>query len=355
MASNIDLVLRSPSSYDLAARALAEMRRCKVWPTPLNFELWTEVLAEPAGALATAVQRLINAGEPITEAKSEELARIYLPHRISSEDLRTASDKLVRQIEATGRALADAQREHAHYGRALAGATEVFETAEPQILASLIKTLTEATRLVQTQNSALEQRLNESTSQVQRLQENLETVRRDSMTDTLTNLANRKAWDEGIEKAVAQAARRHDVLSVAILDIDHFKRFNDTWGHHTGDQVIRYVASVIARLGKGPGLAARYGGEEYAIALPGETAESAVSLLDAMRLEIGSRCLKRRSTNEELGAVTVSIGVAQYHWGESAASLVERADFALYASKRGGRNLVTNGEVALSPAPEAAA
>jgi diguanylate cyclase len=219
----------------------------------------------------------------------------------------------------------------------------------------LIKTLTEATRLVQTQNNALEQRLNESTSRVQRLQENLEVVRRDAMTDTLTHLANRKAWDEGIEKAVAQAARNHGALTVAILDIDHFKRFNDTWGHQTGDQVIRYVASVIGRVGVSPRLAARYGGEEYAIALPGETAESAIPLLDAMRVEIASRCLKRRSTNEELGAITVSVGVAQYHPGESAMSLVERADFALYASKRGGRNLVTNGEVSLEPSPEAVA
>jgi len=323
------------------------MRRCKVWPTPLNFELWIQILAEPAGGLAAAVQRLMAAGESITETKSAELAKIYLPHRLSGEDLRAASDKLVREFEAISRTVAHAQRGHADYGRALAGATEVLATADSPILANLIKTLTEATRLVQTQNSFLEQQLKDSTSQVQSLQENLEVVRRESMTDTLTGLANRKAWDEGIEKAVAKAARSREVLSVAVLDIDNFKQFNDTWGHQTGDQVIRYVASVIGRLGVAPALVARYGGEEYAVALPGETAESAASLLDAMRIEIGSRCLKRRSTNEELGAVTVSIGVAQYHRGESAALLVERADFALYASKRGGRNVVTNGEVAV--------
>lgn len=347
MSPGIDLLLRSPNSYDLAARALADMRRCKVWPTPLNFELWVQIVAEPSCPLATEVDRMIAAGEAITEVKSAELAAVHLTHHMSGDNLSSASAKLAQQIDTISRALADAQREHADYGRTLAGATEVFAKADPPVLVQMIKTLTAATRLVQSQSSALEKRLNDSTSEVERLQQRLDIVRRDAMTDALTGLANRKAWDEGIDKAVSQAARTGEPLSVAILDIDHFKRFNDTWGHQTGDQVIRYVASVIDRIGAPPRLAARYGGEEYAIALPGDTAAGTVTLLEAARLEIASRRLKRRSTNQELGAVTVSIGVAQYRRGESAAALVERADVALYASKHGGRNLVTNGEVAL--------
>jgi diguanylate cyclase len=347
MSPSVDVLLRSPNAYDLAARALSEMRRCKVWPTPLNFELWILIAAAPSGDLAKDVEALIAAGEAITEAKSAELAAVYIPHHFSGADLSIASEKLMLQIDTIGRTLADAQREQADYGRTLAGASKVFSQADPPVLADVIKTLTEATRLVRTQSSVLEKRLNESTSEVQRLEKHLAVVRRDAMTDALTGLANRKAWDEGIDKAVAQAAHTGQPLSVAILDVDHFKRFNDTWGHQTGDQVIRYVATVIARLGEPPRLAARYGGEEYAVALPGDTAESTVNLLDTLRLEIGSRSLKRRSTNEELGAVTVSIGVAQYRRGETAAALLERADLALYASKHGGRNLVTNGEAAL--------
>jgi diguanylate cyclase len=347
MSPGIDVLLRSPTAYDLAERALAEMRRCKVWPTPLNFELWIQIVAQPTGGLAKEVERLLAAGEPLTEAKSAALAAVHMAHHISGENLAAASEKLALQIDTIGRTLADAQRDHADYGRTLAGASKVFAEADAPVLAQAMKTLTEATRLIQSKSSALEKRLNDSTSEVQRLQQNLDIVRRDAMTDALTGLANRKAWDEGIDAAVAQAARSGEPLSVAILDIDHFKRFNDTWGHQTGDQVIRYVASVIGRLGVAPRLAARYGGEEYAVALPGDTADATAGLLDALRLEIASRRLKRRSTNEELGAVTVSIGVAQYRRGDNAASLVERADVALYASKHGGRNLVTNGEEAL--------
>jgi diguanylate cyclase len=347
MSPGIDVLLRSPSAYDLAARALADMRRCNVWPTPLNFELWLQIVADPSSVLATEVERLFAVGEPITEAKSAELAAVHLAKHAYNADLSAASGNLVRQIDDIGRTLAEAQRDHSDYGRTLAGASEVLALADPHALAKMIQTLTDATRLIQSQSSALERRLNDSTGEVQRLQQHLDVVRRDAMTDALTGLANRKAWDEGIEKAVAEAARSGEPLSVAILDIDHFKRFNDNWGHQTGDQVIRYVASVLGRLGVAPRLAARYGGEEYAIALPGDTADAMASLLDTLRIEIGSRRLKRRSTNEELGAVTVSAGVAQYRSGESAASLVERADIALYASKHAGRNLVTNGEVAL--------
>jgi diguanylate cyclase len=347
MSPGIDMLLRSPSAYDLAARALADMQRCKVWPTPLNFELWLQIVADPAGGLAAEVERLTAAGEPITEAKSTELAATHLAHHVFGADLSAASDKLVREIDGIGRTLAEAQRDHSDYGRTLAGASEILAVADRPALTQMLKTLADATRLIQSQSSALETRLTESTGEVQRLQQRLDVVRRDAMTDALTGLANRKAWEEGIEKAVAQAAHSGQPLSVAIVDIDHFKRFNDTWGHQTGDQIIRYVASVVGRLGEAPRIAARYGGEEYAIALPGDTADAMASLLDTLRIEIGSRRLKRRSTNEELGAVTVSIGVAQYRNGETAASLVERADIALYASKHGGRNLVTNGELAL--------
>ena len=133
-------------------------------------------------------------------------------------------------------------------------------------------------------------------------------------------------------------------MTLVVIDIDHFKRFNDTWGHQTGDQVIRYVASVLQRLGAAPRMAARYGGEEFALVLPGDVAAMATRMVDAMRREIGSRNLKRRSTNEDLGAVTVSAGVAELHRGEAAAALLARADRALYTSKRTGRNRVTNAD-----------
>ncbi|HRD27929.1 MAG TPA: GGDEF domain-containing protein, partial [Caulobacter sp.] len=231
------------------------------------------------------------------------------------------------------------------YGQTLAGASKGLTDAEDvgQIRA-MVDSLSSATRRVQKENKSLEKRLAESTSEVQRLREHLEQVRRDATTDGLTNLANRRAFDEELARACAEADETGSILTLAVLDIDHFKSFNDTWGHQTGDQVIRYVASVIGRLGATPRFSARYGGEEFAMIFPGEEAALVEATLQEIREEVASRMLKRRSTNEDLGTVTISAGLATRRDGETGACVMERADEALYASKRTGRNRVTNGE-----------
>jgi diguanylate cyclase len=205
----------------------------------------------------------------------------------------------------------------------------------------MVETLSAATDKVRQENKALEDQLADTNDELGRLKEHLEQVRHDAMTDALTDLANRKAFDEALDRARADAEQRGLPLTLAIMDIDHFKVFNDTWGHQTGDQVIRYVASVIGRAATGARFAARYGGEEFALILPGEDSEAAFGALEAAREEISSRILKRRSTNEDLGAITISIGVAEHRRGDPQASLIERADAALYASKHAGRNRTT--------------
>lgn len=139
-------------------------------------------------------------------------------------------------------------------------------------------------------------------------------------------------------------------LTLAVLDIDHFKTFNDTWGHQTGDQVLRYVAGVIGNSGSAPRMAARYGGEEFALLFPGEGGKTAYAVLEAIRVEVASRILKRRSTNEDLGTITLSAGLAQREPGESGHELLDRADQALYRSKRNGRNQVTESDDVASAA-----
>ena len=187
----------------------------------------------------------------------------------------------------------------------------------------------------------LEKRLADSTAEVNRLKAHLEQVRRDATTDSLTNLANRKAFDEEAAKAIAEALESGETLTMAVLDIDHFKSFNDTWGHQSGDQVIRFVASVIGRTGAPPRFAARYGGEEFAMIFPNEDAALVTGVLEDVRVEISSRMLKRRSTNEDLGQITISAGLAELGPGDDLHRLMDRADEALYASKHAGRNRVS--------------
>ncbi|MGH6958798.1 MAG: GGDEF domain-containing protein [Caulobacteraceae bacterium] len=345
MSGEVDLALRGPKAYFVARAAVEMMEQAKVWPTALNFELWLHMVADPGGPLAMEIQRLLESGEPITDFVAEDLAQTFLPKARLHDQIKDAGEQLSQELATVSRAIQTAQKTNEAYGQHLAGASqELAESLDGGDLKSLVDGLTAATSRVQTENRDLEQRLAESTAEVGRLRDHLVQVRRDATTDGLTNLANRKAFDEELERACAEADAAGGAVQLAVLDIDHFKTFNDTWGHQTGDQVIRYVASVIGRVGAPPRFAARYGGEEFAVIFAGEAPAHVELTLREILEEIASRRLKRRSTNEDLGAVTVSAGFADRRHAETPVSLMERADAALYASKHDGRNRVSCAE-----------
>ena len=147
-----------------------------------------------------------------------------------------------------------------------------------------------------------------SKQEINQLQENLETVRTESLTDPLTQLANRKFFDSLAEATNADSSKER--LSLLMADIDHFKKFNDSFGHLTGDQVLRLVAMAVKQNVKGQDTAARYGGEEFAIVLPNTVLRSAITVADHIRRAVMTKELMKRSTGEHLGRVTLSVGVA---------------------------------------------
>jgi len=351
MADDLEIKLRGPGAYALARQALEQMEKYNVWPTALNFEIWTHFVAAPDSALGREVARLLTAGEAFTDTISDELAALFLPKVRLNEQIRDAGDQLSKELASVSQAIQSAQKSSEAYGQTLATASRTLDDKHDiSALRNTVDTLATATKRVQRENKSLEKRLAESSAEVTKLREHLEQVRRDATTDGLTNLANRKAFDDELARACAESDAMGQCLTLAVIDIDHFKNFNDTWGHQTGDQVIRYVASVIGRVGAPPRFAARYGGEEFALIFPGETAEAAAVTLEEIREEVASRMLKRRSTNEDLGAITVSSGFAQRRPGESGHNVMERADAALYVSKHGGRNRVSSAEPVASAA-----
>jgi diguanylate cyclase len=302
-------------------------------------------VADPSGALAQEIQRLLNTGEPITDFVAEDLAQTYLPKAKLHDHIKDAGEALSQELATVSRAVQAAQQTSQTFGQQLAGATQdLREDMDSEELKALVHGLADATTRAETENRDLEGRLAESTAEVSRLRDHLIQVRRDATTDGLTNLANRKFFDDELERACAEAHASGGTLHLAVLDIDHFKRFNDSWGHQTGDQVLRYVASVIGRVGAPPRFAARYGGEEFAMIFSGESAAQVERTLHEVLGEVASRRLKRRSTNEELGAVTISAGFAERRPSEPIASLMDRADTALYDSKHAGRNRVSRAE-----------
>jgi len=159
-------------------------------------------------------------------------------------------------------------------------------------------------------------------------------------TDGLTGLANRRAFDEAIAHELRRGARKRWPVSLLLIDVDHFKKYNDRYGHGAGDQCLKALAKVLGRAMRRPGdLAARYGGEEFAILLPDTDRDGAMLIAETVRETIWALSLDHAASS--LGRVTVSIGTATLVAGEAAqqSALVEPADEALYAAKARGRNI----------------
>src|SRR5262249_40075628 len=160
-----------------------------------------------------------------------------------------------------------AGREAVDYSNQLNAASgELGAERSPDDLRELVAGLIGATHAMEARTKTLEGELQRSSQQVSELRTKLDSVRNESLTDTLTGSANRKAFDDAVAQAMRPLAEGEQV-SVLLCDIDHFKKFNDTWGHQTGDQVLKLVAGCLSDNVKGRDTAARYGGEEFAVLL----------------------------------------------------------------------------------------
>ena len=168
----------------------------------------------------------------------------------------------------------------------------------------------------------------------------LEEVRLESQKDALTGVANRKCFDQTLMKEV-EAARVHNTpLCLCMIDLDHFKKFNDNFGHRMGDSALRIVASIFDHNVRDHDLVARYGGEEFAVVMPLADLAAAVKVSNRIREALTEKRVIRRSTGEHLGSISVSVGVAQLQNDDTPDSLIDRADRALYEAKRAGRDRV---------------
>lgn len=228
----------------------------------------------------------------------------------------------------------------AQYGEALRAIANALDGSEPtpahihEIVAALVGT----TRDVIADYQSLETRMRESHREIETLREALETTRLESLTDPLTGLFNRKHFEDSLTRMVADSAASGEAASLIVIDVDAFKRFNDDYGHLTGDQVLRLVAKVMREHIADKGILARFGGEEFGILLPGIGRKAAFALAETIRTSVMGRDLVKRSTGESLGKITISLGIARLRPDDTPRSLLERADQCMFKAKRDGRN-----------------
>ncbi len=324
------------SAFDL-------LKRSSIPAYPQFYELLYTYATGVNPTLNARMNEIFRSGRSPTSDLAETLYNEFLKAGDVNERISTVSDRMHARIESVHDAIESAMTTANSYSGSLQAASGDLERdiSSADMRAMALRLLAE-TRRMQQSNSNLEHQLEASRDDISALQRDLDDVRRESMLDPLTKISNRKSFDEGVSKAVVDAAATGEPLCVVMVDIDHFKHFNDTYGHQTGDQVLRLVAMTLKSNIKGKDIAARYGGEEFVAVLPQTDIEGAVIVAENIRRAIQAKELLKRSTNEKLGRITASFGVAIFHPSDTTTSLIERADRCLYAAKHAGRNRVIN-------------
>jgi len=330
-------------SVELAERALELIKRHKLSADPASYAVWYAYVGSTNPPLARSIDGVIASKGTLSDSDVHGIRQRHLSDldtvtqlSIVGEKLSDEVEQIVGMIEASIGITGGVTQDLTDVSRKLAVAID------RETLRGIVEAVLSATKDVQQENAKLGHRLKESHEQISELQEHLTVIRTQALTDPLTGLANRRHFDAHLADALVEAQRDDSVLSLLIADIDHFKKFNDTHGHLLGDQVLRLVASILAQNTNDQGLVARYGGEEFAVVLPGKNIDDAMTVAKNLCNIIAARDVIKRQTGEHLGRVTLSIGVAHRHAGESAQALIEAADTCLYAAKKAGRNRVVS-------------
>jgi diguanylate cyclase len=338
MAAHSDEHERTTAFAEIALGQIKALRQLAI---PRNYEIWYTYATGYNPSLNQTINETLAREGTLSAKHLDDIYNDFLSPSRLTDRIDAVGSKVVDEIDQIVAMIEAAVGTTSSYTESLVDVSQRLGNAgDREGLRAIVEILVRSTREVEQTNQSLETRLRASKQEINQLQENLETVRNESLTDPLTGLANRKYFDQMLERAIVNARARDEQLSLLMTDVDHFKVFNDTYGHLTGDQVLRLVAQAVKQNVKGQDIAARYGGEEFAVILPKTSLQQALTVADHIRRAVASKELIKRSTGENLGRVTISVGVAMLHRDEAVQPLIERADACLYAAKRNGRNLV---------------
>ena len=285
--------------------ALGQIRALAQLASPRNYEIWYHYATGYNPALNQVVNQALEEKGSLSESDLEHIHSSYIATSRVNDRLDAVNGRVIDEVKQVLDMVGAAAGSATTYSESLAEATEKLSVVtDSDALRSIIDRLVQGTNDMEQNNKKLEARLSASREEIEQLQQNLQAVRTESLTDPLTTLSNRKFFDQSLAKAMADAKEKNEPLSLLMCDIDHFKKFNDSYGHLTGDQVLRLVAIAVKQNVKGQDIAARYGGEEFVVALPNTALQSAITVAEHIRRAVMSKELVKRSTGEKLGRVT---------------------------------------------------
>lgn len=328
-----------------AQKAMERIVQEKLPCNPVIFEVWYVYYSGHNMDVVRAIDVMVQNRTVLNEAKLNELHNQVLNDQRRTEAVLSKAEGLVAETMTNVSEAASAVKNKTHhYAEDLQkSVADMDEAKSPEAIREVASGIMHKAQKMVSENKQLEAKLLQSSQVMHQLREEMETVRRESMTDAMTGIANRKLFDSEVLRLVMTAHQDKKPLSLLMVDIDHFKSFNDNYGHLVGDQVLKLVARTLKDGVKGRDLPARYGGEEFAVVLPETELKAAEIVANALRRAVAEKDIINRTTGERLGKITLSVGAAELRRGEKPAALIERADHALYQAKGAGRNCVVVG------------
>jgi diguanylate cyclase len=333
---SVDEVVRARSIADAVT---ATLQRFEMPATPANYAIWYEYHAGQSPNLQRTIDVLISNNANFDEHTLQDLYSTFFSSDKEAQAVRETSIRALETLQDIV-GVADFARDDAHqFGAALRGFASKDLGESLENLKNLIENLVLESKNMAGRSEYVGLRMRESAGKIEALELNLENAIRDSTMDGLTGVANRRSFDEIIRKVAGEAMNSGDDLALLMIDIDHFKRVNDTWGHQTGDIVLRHLAKTLQKAVRGGDHVARYGGEEFAVILPRTDGTAAVNVAENIRRALAREPLILEVT-PPMTPITVSIGAACYEPGDPLAEWVGRTDAALYRAKEEGRDRV---------------
>ncbi len=330
-------------SAEILRVALGHMGRHEAALNPLCFTLWYEYSAGINAKLQAAVDALLAEQPSLGDAA---VAKLYADHIAPPTDaaMQQISTDLQRVMNGVVQSATDAGKQAGTFGAQLFDLSEALQSNDLSRLTPHLSEALAGTAEMKSSADALRQQVAASQSEIAKLRNDLDRARGEALVDPLTGVLNRKGFELRLDALLAEPVAEGESHCLVMLDIDHFKKVNDTHGHLMGDRVIQGLGEILRVSVPNPKHgAARYGGEEFAVVLPKCSLIDAAKIAETVRIRTKAMKVRNRATQDVLFTVTISGGVAAMQPGDDAAALIARADAALYASKHGGRDRVTMG------------
>lgn len=332
----------------IARKAIPFMAEHKIPITPKNYFIWFEYFLGANMELVRTIKEMVSAGMDFDDRICSQLYERFFSPSVSEEDQRKleaefeavkkASIEAKKIMEPIARDLKTMSETSANYGEKLSDfAGKIEAKADIEQVSTLVVSLLSDTKRIASQNKTISNQMETYSTQINDLREMLTHARAEARMDDLTQVGNRRAFNESLAEEMKWVERNSAVSSIAMVDIDYFKRINDTYGHPVGDKALQAIARLLKEAVGMDGEVFRYGGEEFAVILSGAKLEQAASIMEKARRAIYDNEFAIRDKVEE---ITISAGISEMKANTSGEEVQKTADNMLYLAKQSGRNTI---------------